>query len=335
MNPILPSAITVFSEQSGSHLQGIALDERRQYLYSSFTTCLLKTDLNGKVLASVTGLVGHLGCIAYNPRDGKVYGSLEFKHDQIGKGILRNLGCSEEPEDGFYIVRFDVDKLDRLDMDAEKDGIMEAVFLNEVYDDYTALGHRFGCSGIDGLTFAPPMGEDGTASHLYVAYGVYGDTAREDNDHQVVLKYDISQWDRYARPLNQRRMHRSGPEKPDGKYFVYTGNTTYGIQNLEYDPFTGWMLAAVYRGKKEAFPNHRMFFIDRARKPETALLKGVGETGELLSLVGGSDFPYGSTGMISLGDGLFYMAEPFKNERGYGGVIRLYRLDRDILTFVK
>ena len=44
-------------------------------------------------------------------------------------------------------------------MDAEKDGIMTAVYLKEVLNDYTAEGHRYGCSGIDGTTFAPMPGE--------------------------------------------------------------------------------------------------------------------------------------------------------------------------------
>lgn len=340
----LPKTITVFAEQSGSHLQGIAIDEKREYLYCSFTTCLLKTDLKGNILGCVKGLAGHLGCIAYNPLDGMVYGSLEFKNDSIGQGILKNIGYTEALADGFYIARFDVKRLDRLDMDAETDHIMQAVFLREVYQDYAADGHRYGCSGIDGITFAPSIGEDGNANCLYVAYGIYGDTERTDNDYQVILKYDISHLDSYAQPLNQRSMHRCGPEIPDGKYFVYTGNTTYGIQNLEYDRFSGTMLAAVYRGKKAQFSNYSMFFIDCTQKPDPEVLKGIGETGTVVPLrapgstncrneIWGSMFPHGSTGMISLGEGCLYIAEPFKNEAGYGGVIRLYRLNREQLTF--
>lgn len=342
----LPPSISVSVKQSGSHLQGIAIDENRKYMYCSFTTCLIKADLNGNILGSIKGLAGHLGCIAYNPLDGKVYGSLEFKNDVIGKGILKNIGYTGELEDGFYIVRFDVDKIDRLDMDAEKDHIMQAVFLSEVYNDYAAAGHHLGCSGIDGITFAPPMGEDGQANYLYVAYGIYGDNTRTDNDYQVILQYDISHWDTYARPLNQLSMHRCGPEKPDAKYFVYTGNTTYGIQNLEYDAFSRTLLAAVYQGKKEQFPNYPMFFIDCTQKPKTEILKGVGETGMVLPLtdlgsgscrteICGSTFPHGSTGIASLGDGYFYIAQPFKNDHGYGGVINLYKLDSENLTFVK
>ena len=192
MTENLPRLLTVVAERSGSHLQGIAIDAKREYLYCSFTTCLLKVDMQGNVVGSVNGLVGHLGCIAYNPLDGRVYGSLEFKHDAIGAPILKRIGYTEEVLDGFYAVRFDVDKIDRMNMDAEKDQVMQAVFLRDVFEDYTATSHRYGCSGIDGITFAPSFGEDGPADQLYVAYGIYEDNAREDNDHQVLLQYDIS-----------------------------------------------------------------------------------------------------------------------------------------------
>ena len=66
----LPKSITVSTASSASHLQGIAIDEKREFLYLSFTTCLLKTDLAGNIIASVNGIVGHLGCIAFNPADG-------------------------------------------------------------------------------------------------------------------------------------------------------------------------------------------------------------------------------------------------------------------------
>ena len=151
----LPRSITVFSEQAGGHLQGIAIDKAREYMYFSFTTCLIKADLKGNIIGSVTGLVGHLGCIAYNYEDGRVYGSLEFKHDSIGKGIMKHIGYENDVQDGFYMTCFDVEKINRMNMNAETDGVMRAVFLKEVFDDYSAEGHRFGCSGIDGTTFAP------------------------------------------------------------------------------------------------------------------------------------------------------------------------------------
>lgn len=338
----LPRSITVFSEQAGGHLQGIAIDKKREYLYLSFTTCLVKADLQGRIVGSVTGLVGHLGCIAYNYEDGHVYGSLEFKHDSIGQGIMKHIGYENDVQDGFYMTCFDVEKIDRMDMNAETDGVMRAVFLKEVFDDYSAEGHRFGCSGIDGTTFAPAFGAP-ERQDLYVAYGVYGDTEREDNDHQVILQYDISDWAQYMKPLNQLHMHREGPKKPTAKHFVYTGNTTYGIQNLEYDAASETMLAAVYKGQKPQFPNPDMFFIDCKTQPEIKPLKGIGEAGSTLSLsdlkgrtdrIVGSTFPHGSTGIASLGDGCFYIAQPLKSEIGFSGRIDLYRMDAEHMTFI-
>ena len=61
------------------HIQGIAVDRAKGYIYYSFTTKLVKARLNGEIVGTVDGLVGHLGCIAFNERDGRLYGSLEYK----------------------------------------------------------------------------------------------------------------------------------------------------------------------------------------------------------------------------------------------------------------
>ena len=60
----------------GGHCQGIAVDTKREYIYYSFTTELVKTDLQGNLIGSVTGLLGHLGCIDFNDADGRVYGKI-------------------------------------------------------------------------------------------------------------------------------------------------------------------------------------------------------------------------------------------------------------------
>ena len=320
------------------HIQGIAVDKKREYIYCSFTTCLVKSDMNGNVVGSVKGLAGHLGCIAYNEEDGRVYGSLEYKHDKIGQDILDSQGNERDVEDGFYIVAFDIDKIDRMDMDAEKDGIMTAVYLQEVLDDYMAEGHRYGCSGIDGTTFAPLPGKVDGKKYLYVSYGVYGDVERTDNDYQVILRYDTSDWEKYEKALNQADMHKCGPKQPDDKYFVYTGNTRYGIQNLEYDPVINYMFATVYAGRKEQFPNYDIFVIDLSKEAADSNLKGLNQTGKELFLaevgevdkasgVRGYYFPYGATGIISLGDGYFYFSQNYKNENGYGTNVKLYQYD--------
>ncbi len=320
------------------HVQGIAIDAKREYIYISFTTDLVKVDVRGNVIGSVKGLAGHLGCIAYNYDDGRVYGSLEYKHDIIGRGIEAATGVKVS-DDAFYIAIFDVDKIDRMDMDAEKDGVMTAVYLNEVVCDYKDE-RLICCTGIDGMTFAPLPGAAKDAKrYLQVSGGPYGDTTRNDNDYQNIWVYDSADWKKYEKPLMLNDMHTSGPEKCFMKYFVYTGNTTFGIQNLEYDPATGYMFAAVYPGKKEEFPNYPMFVIDRNVPPiENSVPKGsnivmsqlplaaVGDYDEKSGLHG-IRFPHGSTGMISLGDGYFYFSEHYQKEKEHGTVIRLYEYD--------
>jgi len=331
--------IAVGGFQTG-HVQGIAIDSKREFMYYSFTTCLVKTDLKGNVIGTVKDLAGHLGCIAYCEEEGRVYGSLEYKHDAIGASIFENAG--REVEDGFYIAIFDVEKIDRMDMNAEKDKIMTSVFLKEVLDDYKAPGHRYGCSGIDGTTFAPMPGCKDGKMYLYVAYGIYSDVERRDNDYQVILRYDTSDWKKYEAPLDQSAIHNQGPVAPDSKYFVYTGNTTYGVQNLEYDPYTGYMFAAVYRGDKECFTNYRMFVINMNEKASVQPLKGIEHEGEVLSLaeigeydettgIYGCWFPYGNTGMISLEDSYFYFSEPkrYDSNTEYGTVVRVYQYTPD------
>ena len=57
---------TVFTEaQGGCHIQGIAVDPKKGYIYYSFTTKLIKAKLDGTIVGSVDGLTGHLGCIAF------------------------------------------------------------------------------------------------------------------------------------------------------------------------------------------------------------------------------------------------------------------------------
>lgn len=326
-----------------SHVQGIATDKNREFMYYSCTTFLAKTDMEGNIIGTVKGLAGHLGCIAYNYENGKVYGSLEYKCDIIGACILNGIKKLENKEtkvpDAFYVAIFDVDKIDRMDMDAEKDGVMKVVHLNEVLEDYQAEGHRYGCSGIDGITFAPAPGRNDDYKYLYISYGIYSDLDRNDNDNQVILRYDVKDWNKYEKPLSQENICTEGPTKPDDKYFVYTGNTTYGVQNLEYDEKTGYIFAAVYKGKKEKFPNFPMFVIDLNKKSERSDIKGTGEKGDVLFLaeageldentgIKGINFPYGATGMISLGDGYFYFSKDFANEDGTRGtVVGLYEFD--------
>lgn len=341
----LPDKITSGPFEAG-HIQGIAVDQEQKYIYFSYTTMLIKADMQGNVVGSVTGLLGHLGCLDFNPEDGRVYGSLEYKNDAIGQGILKMKRMDQSLQNAFYIAIFDVDRITRLDMDAERDGIMTTVYLPTVLEDYlakveTAEGeqlHRLGCSGIDGVSFGPKFGKTQGKNYLTVAYGIYSDRTRTDNDYQVLLQYDVKSWHKYERSLSQDKMHTQGPAKPAGQYFVKTGNTTYGVQNLEYDPTSGLWMMAVYKGVKPEWPNYSFFVAEGSARPVKQALDGVpyikkgkvvplADMGQRDSKTGirGWDFGIGSTGMSALGGGYFYLSHSYNIEQGQGSNIYLYR----------
>ncbi|MFI7616347.1 hypothetical protein ACIBP6_34500 [Nonomuraea terrae] len=324
---------------SEGHVQGMAIDRRNGYMYFSFTNVLVKTDLGGNPVGSVTGFTGHLGDLDFNSQDGRVYGSLEYKE-----------------QESFYIAIFDVDRITSMNMDAQTSDVVRTVYLKEVVDDYVAdmngdgrfdgnVGntpdHRYGCSGIDGVAFGPEFGKRHGKQKLTVAYGIYSNVNRQDNDHQVLLQYDVQQWKKYERPLTESDPHKSGPERVDGKYFAYTGNTRYGVQNLEFDEHTGNWMMAVYRGVKPQFPNYSFFMVESGEKPRTGEIVGQPEPeqGELLTLapggledaatgVRGWEFT-GEYGLVSLGDGRYYVAKAGTvTEDGvskHTGVAELYR----------
>jgi hypothetical protein len=301
-----------------SHVQGVAADLDRGHLYFSFTTLLVKTDLHGALLGTVEGFTGHLGDVTFNPADRRLYASLEYKAAAA-----------------FYVAVFDVDAIDRPGIRAGDADVVRTVHLAEVARDYSAaadqdvvfggdradtMDHRFGCSGIDGISFGPEFGAaSGSPQLLTVAYGVYENLRREDNDHQVLLQYRVEGWDRLARPLDEAAPHRSGPPAPDGKCFVRTGNTRFGVQNLEYDRWSERWFLGVYAGSKPTFPNYTLFTVDATLPPVDGPLLGVpGERGPLLRLAedGLWDpitgirgwYQKADVGLESLGDGLFYLS---------------------------
>ena len=84
---------------------------------------------------------------------------------------------------------------------------------------------------------------------LFVAYGVWGDNARTVNDNQVILMFDWRSFGDAAKPLSQAAPHHSGVRSAE-RFFLYTGNTTWGVQNLEYDSYLDAWIVAVYIVKK-------------------------------------------------------------------------------------
>ena len=280
---------------ASSHLQGICVDDELKYMYFSYTDVLAKLDMStGELVGSVGGFGkgsfgtsggAHLGCIAYY--DGKIYGSLEYK----------------EPGKKFFVCVFDEDAITSLGMDMKQmESGVDAVLLYEPTADFRdplgedvgssdgfavnekIEGHRFGCSGIDGITFGRlPGSPEDSPEYMMVAYGIYGAgewvTDRYDNDYNIIQVYDPAD-------LTPERLFRFTYERglsPDytedevlcavDTLFVFTGNTRYGIQNLEYERDTGNILLCTYGTRKETFPGCSLFVIDGSRAPDEAVLQ--------------------------------------------------------------
>lgn len=294
-----PHTDSIRVRSTGGHVQGIAYDETQDCFYCSFTTVFYKVGTDGTVRDSIADIHGHLGAMTFDPGARKVYASLECKDDEIGRGISNRLQKEGYTHDQsrFYIAEIDVDDMS-----------METFELPVVREDY--LAGRYGCSGIDGVTIAPEFGT-GKGRYLYVAYGVYSDTTRTDNDHNILLCYRPGH---YSKPLR--------------RYFIRTGNTTYGVQNLCWDSYSGKMLMCVYRGWKAEYPNWKTFELDMAQKPLRAALEGVpyhkGRAWQLRQF-DGSRFGKGSTGICSLGDGYFYIGDSGKRDGRQWCDFLLYR----------
>jgi len=322
-------------EYGGGHVQGAAVDTERGFAYFSFTTELVKTDLAGNFIGSVTSLTGHLGCISLTD-DGRVVGSLEYKSDSIGRGIAAEQGTEIPKENAFYLVIFDTPRIDRANISADGCDVMRAAYLSEPTRDYadrdeiSGHEHRYGCSGIDATGIGPLFGcPSDSEKFVSVCYGIYGAPERCDNDYQVIQSYPLSIFDEYAAPLSQSRLHKSGPKAAFATHFLYTGNTEWGVQNLEYDSASGLWFFAVYSGRKPEFSNFDMFCVRGTDTPELLPLRGRGgECGRVIKTVGGDlcksglatgyRFPYGSTGIASVGDGFFYISKP-KSRKGENG----------------
>ena len=337
---MLPSQIKRGSTSpSGNlHVQGVQVDAKRGYIYYSFTTELVKTDLKGNVIGSVQGLTCHLGCIELDTETGLLYGSMEYKDDIIGQGILRAIKQGQGGNTGkncFYVGIFDTNKITRAGMSPTTDGVLTAAYLPDVVAMYQAkvvnngkkLDHKYGCSGIDGISLGPQFGKTDGKKLLNVALGIYGDNERTDNDYQILLQYDPVKLQKVAKPLVSGNFHQSGM-KAMNTYFVFTGNTTWGVQNMDYDKASHRWYMAVYVGKKPTFPNYYLFAIDGTKKPVKQTLKGFvpAQKGLVLSLaedglkdaatgLRGWNFIDGSTGFESLGQGYFYISHPGRDEQ--------------------
>lgn len=360
----------IYVEQGKNHVQGIEYDAAAGKMYFSFTTSFVVTDLHGKVIGSIDRIQGHLGDMTFDAEERKVYASLECKDDEVGA----SLSAFAKGNSKFYVAVIDVDKVTETGMDSEDNEAFKVAYIHEATKDYNSvvshcgkeLRHAYGCSGIDGVAIAPKAGRSGGKNFLYVAYGIYSDTARTDNDYQVLLRYDMRRLASKAVKVKFGSFYSEGLRRPAEKYFVFTGNTAYGVQNLAYDSSSGKMLMAVYRGQKSGFANFSHFAFDIAVRPKKDYLQGVdyensrhaviassgepvqeesfrrdGAEGGSVSLtlrpVPGFSFKYGSTGMCPIGDGLVYLSQNGRNPDNGKEYCRavLYRWDPFSLDFIE
>lgn len=349
----LPESILVTGQEQ--HVQGIAYDSEKNCMYMSFTSRFVKTDMQGNILASIDRIQGHLGAMTFNPVTRKVYASLECKDDEIGAGIAKTLNVKtvSRADSRFFIAIIDVDRLEGIGTDPEGNEVLRTVCIKKAVEDYAFRSksgdfeHRYGCSGIDGVTIGPAIGKPEAArygrrsarkpaadeKYLYVGYGIYGDTDRTDNDYQVIHRYSLKELEKYARPVIFGETHHDGPEKPEKEYFLRTGNTNYGIQNFAYDEYTDCFFLAVYKGRKADFPNYSLFAFKALQQPFKAALTGGRDKKKVLQLslvkpeepyfinpsvdettgITGWRFRWGSTGLCPLGRGLWYISENGKD----------------------
>ncbi|MBQ5831334.1 MAG: hypothetical protein IIW44_06890, partial [Alistipes sp.] len=100
----------------------------------------------------------------------------------------------------------------------------------------------------------------------------------------------------------------------------------------------GLWLMAVYAGTKPSLPNYTLFAADASARPVKQPLQGISyiNKGKVVPLadlglrdaktaIRGWHFGVGSTGMVSLGDGYYYLSHNYKVEAGQGSNLRLYR----------
>ena len=266
-----------------SHLQGIAVDDELKYMFFSYTSALAVIEIaTGELVASIGGFGGgsfgtnggaHLGCIDYY--DGYIYGSLEYKSPgkkfylaifDVNRLLAAGVGISIQDEAYDW-----------------NNPICTAVLLEEATRDFRAPvdttlfsgqdefghatneannGHWFACSGIDGVSMGKWPGGKDDEIYMIVAYGVYqfSSSPRNDNTYNVLSYYKLSDiWNAdgsqtdynktftYQDGISQNWAHDEEIWLSAAKnLYVYTGNTSYGSQNIEYEWDTGNVVLYTY-----------------------------------------------------------------------------------------
>ncbi len=321
------------------HVQGMAMDRVGGYLYYTFTDILVKTDLEGNVIGTVTGYMGHMGDCSFNDMDGRLYATLQISPNNWGW---------EGSDEGWYVAIVDVDKITSVGMSYDAEGLMKVVEMSNIYQTATAelsngqIG-KYGVTGLDGCAFGPKFGTSSGEQYLTIAGSVGENLERTDNDYQVMWQYDVSDWwESVAKPLSLTSLPRT-TITADGEYFLLTGNGHYGIQDVCYDDYTKqWYFVTYGITRPEFYEWGYCFVVSAETQPQMEALKGQPTETQGLTLktveggnehtvtsgihAGSTVYSYGfyqaCTGIVGLGDGYFYVciAGPSGVEGQYGDV---------------
>lgn len=336
------------------HVQGIVADAAGDYIYSSITDVIVRQAADGTVVGTVTGFGGedgerHVGDIAFNPDDGKLYVSM-IADVQYGSAAADN-----SREKNCYVVIIDPEAITGMNMQAED--VCSVVYVGapvvalasaQAGDWDLRLGGKYGVkNGVDACTFGPAFGTDGGKQYLTMVLATAahsqeadGKTAydRQDVDYFTILQFDVAGWDRYAKPFGQLD-EATGPETADATYFYYAGFHDYGAQNLCYDRYKNVYFITTYATdyatpSRSRFPNYMFFVVDAAFVEEKPLIGNGAETGLVLRSACGIAHESGvsgfglsaGVGVLSLGDGRYYVAGVAKG----GAELTLYRWSDDM-----
>lgn len=334
------------------HVQGVDTDRYGDYFYYSFTDRLVKQSADGTMIGSVVGFGenGHLGDVAYNKQDGRVYVTYTRK---ISYGAIP---AGDESCRNCFVIIFDVDKIDRMNM--SPDEVCSCVYVGESIVAFSsavgysqspvATGGKYGIvNAVDSCTFGPAFGSDDGKYYLTLGIGQAAASSeadgvspskREDNDYQPIMQFDVTEWSGYEKPFSQIDSV-GGPHTYDGIYFYYFGYHDYGIQNLCYDEFTGTYLMSAYAvGKEDRFPSYMFFLLDASVSKEAVLLGNGGESAQCLEAkyglehaatgIKGYNFSC-SVGLVSMKNGYYYVCDNYAQNKKQGAVLNLYRWDLD------
>ena len=250
------------------HVQGVAVDDELKYMYAPFTQKLVKIDLETNEVVGVVSGWGefgadvHLGDAAYY--DGRIYSGMEFRN-----------------EENFYVAVFDCDKIVG---EVDYRDCMSAMWLSEVTKDrQTTINgeqYAYGAIGVDGIAFGSIPGDDSGEIVMMVAVNIQNDATDKvgDRNYQILLQYSLDSFlesdgnggtqlkEGVSGIVERPDPHRYGPAHED-KYFVLTGNTDWGVQNLEYDAVSNNYIMAMYPGSLPEWPNYYTYYVDASVAP--------------------------------------------------------------------